>query len=67
MRRWTAEADPNHPTWAVLYQVREVGDYIETFDVIGTDPYPIGRRPASMAGQWTAETFGQVCGARPMW
>jgi len=65
--RWTAEEDPNHPTWAVLYQVREVADYIETFDVIGTDPYPIGRRGASMAGQWTAETFAQVCRARPMW
>jgi len=66
-QRWTAEEDPNHPTWVVLYQFREVADYVETFDVIGTDPYPIGRSPASMAGQWTAETFRQVSGARPLW
>ncbi len=60
-------ADPNHPTWIVLYQFREVAAYLRTFDVIGTDPYPIGRSPASMAGQWTAETFRQVEQARPMW
>jgi len=65
--RWTAREDPNHPAWVVLYQYREVGDYVDTFDVIGTDPYPIGRKPASMAGRWTAETHRQVGGARPMW
>jgi hypothetical protein len=62
-----AQEDPNHPTWVVLYQYREVGAYLNTFDVIGTDPYPIGRSPASMAAEWTAETFRQVEGARPMW
>lgn len=66
-QRWVAEEDPNHPTWAVLYQYREVGAYLKTFDVIGTDPYPIGRQPASMAAEWTAETFRQVEGARPLW
>jgi hypothetical protein len=66
-QRWVAEEDPNHPTWVVLYQYREVGAYLDTFDVIGTDPYPIGRSPASMAAAWTAETFRQVEGARPMW
>ena len=66
-QRWVAEEDRDHPTWAVLYQFREVGAYLKTFDVIGTDPYPIGRSPASMAAQWTAETFRQVEGSRPMW
>jgi len=51
----------------VLYQFREVADYLKTFDVIGTDPYPIGRGPASMAAQWTAETLRQVERARPLW
>jgi len=64
---WVTEEDPDHPTWVVLYQVREVEAYINTFDVIGTDPYPIGRKPASMAAEWTAETFRQVERARPMW
>lgn len=66
-QQWVAEADPNHPTWVVLYQFRQVGAYINTFDVIGTDPYPIGRAPASGAAEWTAETRRQVEGARPLW
>jgi len=66
-QRWVAEEDPHHPTWVVLYQYREVGAYLNTFDLVGTDPYPIGRAPASWAAQWTAETFRQVERARPMW
>ncbi len=66
-QRWVAEEDPGHPTWAVLYQYREVAAYRNTFDVIGTDPYPIGRKPASMAAEWTAETLRQVDGVRPVW
>lgn len=66
-QRWVEADDPNHPTWVVLYQVREIADYIRTFDVIGSDPYPIGRSPASMAAEWTSETFRQVECARPMW
>lgn len=66
-QRWVSEEDPDHPTWVVLYQYRDVAAYLNTFDVIGTDPYPIGRRSASMAAEWTAETFRQVEGARPMW
>ncbi len=66
-QRWVAEEDAGHPTWVVLYQYRDVAAYLNTFDIIGTDPYPIGRSPASMAAQWTAETFRQVEGARPLW
>ena len=66
-QRWVEGDDPHHPTWVVLYQVREVGDYLRTFDVIGSDPYPIGRRPASMAAEWTIETFRQVECSRPLW
>ena len=66
-QRFVEEEDPDHPTWVVLYQYREVNDYRDSFDVIGTDPYPIGRSPASDAGRWTAETFRQVHGSRPVW
>jgi hypothetical protein len=66
-QRWVAGEDPDHPTWAVLYQVHDVAAYFDTFDCIGTDPYPIGRKPASMAAQWTAETFWQVAQSRPVW
>ncbi len=66
-QRWAAQEDPNHPTWIVLYQVDQVRAYLKTFDVIGTDPYPIGRKPASLAAQWTARTFDQAERSRPMW
>ena len=65
--RWVAEEDVDHPTWVVLYQFNEVAAYLNTFDVIGTDPYPIGKSPASMAAAWTAETWRQVEQSRPMW
>ncbi len=66
-RRWVEEEDPDHPTWVVLYQVGEVGRYLNSFDVIGTDPYPIPGRPASMAGQWTRTTREEVDDSRAIW
>ncbi len=66
-QRWVEEEDPHHPTWVVLYQVRDVGDYVKTFDAIGTDPYPIPQRPPSMAGQWTGLTREAVEDARALW
>ena len=66
-RRRMEELDPHHPTWVVLYQVDRVRDYIPTFDVIGTDPYPIPNKPPATAGDWTRRTVGAVCGARPVW
>ncbi|MCK4546670.1 MAG: hypothetical protein KAW17_04425 [Candidatus Eisenbacteria sp.] len=65
--RWVKEEDPGHPAWAVLCEAPEVGRYLNTFDVVGTDPYPIAREPASMAAEWTVETLRRVEGARPLW
>lgn len=66
-QRWVEEEDPNHPTWVVLYQVRDVAGYVRTFDAIGTDPYPIPNRSAAMAGEWAELTRGAVGDARPIW
>lgn len=66
-QRWLEELDPNHPTWVVLYQVDQVASYGRTFDVIGTDPYPIPDRPARTAGQWTRMTKASLGDARPVW
>lgn len=59
--------DPGHPTWVVLYQVDQAGQYLPTFDAIGTDPYPIPQSPASNAGEYTRKTVRGVAGARPVW
>jgi len=68
-QRWVVEEDPQHPTWVVLGEagITTVADFVRTFDVIGTDPYPIDRRSPSMAAEWTISTFQQVDRARPMW
>jgi hypothetical protein len=66
-RDWVHAADPDHPTWVVVYQVDEVADYARSFDAIGTDPYPIPGRPAAMAGEWARKTRLAVDGMRPLW
>jgi hypothetical protein len=50
-----------------LYQVDQIRDYIPTFDVIGTDPYPIARTSASRAGEYTRQTRRGVHERRPVW
>lgn len=48
--------DPDHPAWIVVYQVDELKSYLDTTDVIGTDPYPILKKSISMVGEWTKLT-----------
>lgn len=66
-QEWLEELDPDHPTWVVLYQVDEVRHYLSSFDVIGTDPYPIPSRPAAMALDWTRRTHQAGFGRRAVW
>ena len=61
------ELDPGRPAWAVLYQIEEIRDYLPTYDVIGTDPYPISSKPASMAYVWAKKTHDACFGCRPCW
>ena len=60
-------ADPGHPTWAVVYQLQFLRELTPTFDVIGTDPYPVPDKPLSMAADWTRKTAKAYFGLRPMW
>ena len=59
--------DPGHPGWVVLYQYTQIRDYLPTFDVIGTDPYPIPRKPAATAALWTRLTRKGTLGCKPLW
>ena len=61
------QLDPNHPGWVVLYQYDQIQDYLPSFDVIGTDPYPIPSRPAGMATKWTRSTARGTAGCKPLW
>ena len=71
-RRLMAEIDPEHPTFGCVCQIDEMRDYLPTFDVVGSDPYPIGREhikahPISMVRDWTRRTREGTFGARAMW
>ena len=66
-RKFLAELDPHHPTWAVEDKCSLIRAFMPSFDVIGTDPYPIPMRPLSMAGDWTRETREGSYGIRPIW
>lgn len=59
------QLDPNHPCWSVLYQVKELDQYVGTTDILGTDPYPVPTGPLSRAGEWTrlaGEAMGRPVG-----
>lgn len=66
-RQWIEELDPHHPAWVVLYQVDQVREYLPSYDVIGTDPYPIPNSPPSNAGTYARKMTTALCGSRAMW
>ncbi|MBR5759362.1 MAG: hypothetical protein IKX88_12280, partial [Thermoguttaceae bacterium] len=67
-RRDQMEAlDPGRPTWVVLYQVDELRLYLSTYDVIGSDPYPISSKAPSTAADWTQKTMSAGFGKRAVW
>ncbi|MBR2838725.1 MAG: hypothetical protein IKE55_08080 [Kiritimatiellae bacterium] len=62
--------DPNHPTWVAHYMVEDIRSHLPSFDVIGSDPYPIcqtGDPPISQVMEHTRITRKGVFGARAMW
>lgn len=66
-QEWMEELDPNHPTWIVLYQVGQLDLYRRTYDVLGTDPYPIPTSPARRAADYTIQCVQSTHGSRPIW
>ena len=61
------QLDPNHPTWAVLYQVDEFHGYLNSADVLGADPYPVNDRPVTMAADWTRKCAAVSDAHRSLW
>lgn len=66
-QQWLEELDPNHPTWIVLYQVGQLHQYRKTYDVLGTDPYPIPMSPARRAADYTVRAEQSMYGSRALW
>ena len=61
------QLDPDHPTWVVLYQYTQISEYLKSFDVIGTDPYPIPGKGAYEAARWTRMTRDGAFGHHAVW
>ena len=65
-------ADPSRPTIAVTDQPQQIRGLLPSYDVIGTDPYPITRpwdltlKPGQ-AYEWTKATHEAVWGTRALW
>ena len=64
--------DPDHPAFMVLYQIGKINQYAGTYDVMGTDPYPVAGKepkPISMVADWTSstrrDTFGKAVWQAP--
>lgn len=64
MYQLVRQLDPNHPTYAVLYQVGQLARYAGTTDVLGVDPYPIPNNPVNMVLDWTRSA---VATGLPVW
>jgi hypothetical protein len=59
--------DANHPGWSVLTDPGALFAYLETCDVMGTDPYPINRASVTNASAWTAAAYNVAGGHRSVW
>ncbi|HPO12417.1 MAG TPA: carbohydrate binding domain-containing protein [Candidatus Hydrogenedentes bacterium] len=66
-RQWIEDLDPNHPAWVVLYQIEQIREYLPSYDVIGTDPYPIPQQPPAKAGEYARKMMTALCGSRAIW
>jgi hypothetical protein len=63
------ECDPDHPTLAVLDYPRNVDAFMGAFDVVASDPYPVGykRPPIRIAADYPAICRARSYGIRPLW
>ena len=59
--------DPDHPTWAVLYQYDMMRAMSPTFDILGADIYPVTDYPLSRVTKEARWTRDAMLGLRPLW
>ena len=69
LQRTLEAADPDHPTFAVLDRPRNADALMGAFDIVSTDPYPIGRGrgPISRASEYPRLCRAKTWGLRPLW
>lgn len=66
--RFLHALDPSRPTFTVLDNPPTARDLLESFDVIGTDPYPIcNPRPIDICSKHPENVRRATFGLRPVW
>ena len=45
----------------------DLSGYLNTADILGTDPYPLPEQPVTMAAEWTKMSSDATAGLRPLW
>jgi hypothetical protein len=61
------EADPNHPSYIVLYTMPDLPYYLGTTDVMGVDPYPVPRESATLVNAEMEAANAATRGHHPTW
>ena len=65
---WIEELDKDHPTWSVQDVYTELSHYLPTYDVLGMDPYPIGRKmPIGRCIYTMRQSDKDAFGMRAVW
>ena len=69
LQKVVEEADPDHPTFAVLSLPRNADAFMGAFDIISSDPYPVGSGcgPISRASEYPRICRRKTWGLRPLW
>lgn len=61
------QLDPDHPNWIVLWQYNAIRRYMDSFDAVGIDVYPIPHQPIGDVGKRSSIARDGAFGLRPMW
>ena len=69
--RMCHEKDPDHPTWVCLNRTSNVRPFINGYDAVGMDPYPIGspfsKCSIGLATDWAQQAMREMYRSRGMW
>lgn len=60
--------DPNHPTFQVLDRINSLDAYLNSSDIIASDPYPVGKDPdLTRTLRYTERTMAATHGIKGGW
>lgn len=69
--RLVRKVDPDHPTVSCFCRPESALEYMDTSDVLGTDPYPFSSKsddvPIELVGSETRKVSNAYFGMRPLW